>query len=67
MNIKYMRGRKPLIVCVTDTEYAAVKNHFSDGERETFQSVVLEHGFFGGHPFTRAAAATRLSLLTTAK
>lgn len=52
MNIKYMRGRKPLIVCVTDTEYAAVKNHFSDGERETFQSVVLEHGFFGGHPFT---------------
>lgn len=50
--MKFMRGRKPLIVCVTDTEYAAVKNYFSDGERETFQSVVLEHGFFGGHPFT---------------
>lgn len=47
-----MHGRKPLIVCVTDTEYAAVKNYFSDGERETFQSAVLEHGFFGNHPFT---------------
>lgn len=45
-------GRKPLIVCVTDTEYAAVKANFSDGGRETFQSAILEHGFFGARPFT---------------
>lgn len=49
--MKTMLGRKPLIVCVTDTEYAAVKANFSDGARETFQSAVLEHGFFGAHPF----------------
>lgn len=45
-------GRKPLIVCVTDVEYAAVKANFHDGEREAFQSVVLEHGFFGSRPVT---------------
>jgi hypothetical protein len=43
--MKTTPGRKPLIVCVTDTEYAAVKTNFSDGARETFQSAVLEHGF----------------------
>lgn len=50
--MKSIHGRKPLIVCVTDTEYAAVKANFSDGDRETFQSAVLEHGFFGSRPFT---------------
>ena len=50
--MKTSLGRKPLIVCVTDTEYAAVKANFSDGDRETFQSAILEHGFFGTRPFT---------------
>ncbi|WP_083384080.1 phosphorylase family protein [Cupriavidus sp. USMAHM13] len=45
-------GRKPLIVCITDTEYAAVKASFHEGSREVFQSVVLEHGFFGARPVT---------------
>ncbi|MDY0965091.1 NACHT domain-containing protein [Massilia sp. CFBP9026] len=45
-------GRKPLILCITETEYAAVKVEFHEGTREVFRSVVLEHGFLGGRPVT---------------
>lgn len=44
--------RKPLIICITDVEYKALKSYFSVSENETIASVVVEHGYFGNKPFS---------------
>lgn len=52
--MKSQEGRKPLIICITDVEYQSLKSKFSTTSTETIDSVIVEHGSFGGKFFSMA-------------
>lgn len=52
--MKSQEGKNPLIVCITDVEYQALKSRFSATSTETVESMIVEHGYFGGKPFSIA-------------
>lgn len=52
--MKYQEERKPLIICITDVESRALQPKFSIVSTETIESIIVEHGYFGGKIFSVA-------------
>ncbi|GEM_PF-3200242 len=52
--MKSHEEKKPLIICITDVEYQSLKSRFSATSNETIESIIVEHGYFGGKPFSIA-------------
>lgn len=52
--MKSQEGRNPLIICITDVEYQSLKSKFSTTSTEAIESIIVEHGYFGGKPFSIA-------------
>lgn len=52
--MKSQEGRNPLIICITDVEYQSLKFSFHEISSETIESVIVEHGYFGGKLFSIA-------------
>ncbi|UCQ20731.1 NACHT domain-containing protein [Edwardsiella piscicida] len=43
--------KNPLLICITENEYLAIKNKFTRLSSETYQSIVIEHGLVSNRPF----------------
>ncbi|HDZ8835551.1 NACHT domain-containing protein [Aeromonas dhakensis] len=52
--MKSPEEKKPLIICITDVEYRALKSKFSLTSTDTIDSIIVEHGYFGEKPFSIA-------------
>ncbi|WP_080415072.1 NACHT domain-containing protein [Burkholderia ubonensis] len=44
--------KRPLIVCITDTEYRAIQEKFTLSDKRQAGSLILEDGYFGDRPAT---------------
>lgn len=50
MNLK--KDKKPLILCITENEYKAIKRRFTVTNSEEYNSIIIEHGFLSNKPFS---------------
>lgn len=48
------KDKKPLLICITDNEYKAIKRRFTVTNSEENNAIVIEHGFLGSKPFSLA-------------
>lgn len=40
------KDKKPLLICITDNEYKAIKRRFTVTNSEENNAIVIEHGFW---------------------